>query len=78
MTSKDNIAIPRKKRDPTIISDPKIGIVYNLSTITRRFRLPGGERARYVEELLATIKGALIKMALRYRSYSALANRLKR
>lgn len=59
--------MPRKKRDPAIISDPKIGIVYNLPT--KRGGIDYVSEAD-VEDQLQAIKDSLRKMDLRYRSFS--------
>ncbi len=59
--------MPRKKRNPAITSDPKIGIVYNLPT--KRGGIDYVSEAD-VEDQLQAIKDALRKMDLRYRSFS--------
>jgi len=59
--------MPRKKRDPAIISDPKVGLIYNLPT--KRGSIDYMSEAD-VEDALRAIKDALRKMDLQYRSFS--------
>ena len=60
----------KRKRNPSIISDPKVGIIFNLPT-----KPTIGEEIDYVseaeiEEQLKDIKEALNKLDLEYRSFS--------
>jgi len=60
----------RRKRNPSIISDPKVGIIYNLPT-----KPTIGEEIDYVSEAevevqLKDIKDALSKLDLKYKSFS--------